>query len=54
VDQTPRLAARLEIPGMPTLIRFPGREPVDQLVGFPGPRQSKARLNAAAAVTAQT
>jgi thioredoxin 1 len=54
VDQTPRLAARLEIPGVPTLIRFPGREPVDQLVGFPEPRQFKARLDAAAADTAQT
>jgi thioredoxin 1 len=54
VDATPELAACLEITGVPTLMLFRGGEPVDQLVGFPGPRPFKAWLEAAAnpAVTA--
>lgn len=54
VDATPVLASSFEITGVPTLMLFRGGEPVDQLVGFPGPRQFKAWLDAAAnaAVTA--
>jgi len=48
VDRTPGLAGCLEITGVPTLMMFRGGEPVDQLVGFPGPRQFKAWLDQAA------
>lgn len=48
VDETPGLAVGLEITGVPTLILFRGGEPVNQLVGFPGPRQFKAWLDVAA------
>lgn len=54
VDETPGLAAGLEITGVPTLILFRGGEPVDQLVGFPGPRQFKAWLDVAANATVAT
>lgn len=56
VDETPGLAEGLEITGVPTLMLFRGGEPVDQLVGFPGPRQFKAWLDTAAnaAVTSLT
>ena len=54
VDETPDLAACFEITGVPTLMLFRGGEPVDQVVGFPGPRQLEAWLDtvANAAVTA--
>jgi thioredoxin 1 len=54
VDATPVLASSFEITGVPTLMLFRAGEPVDQLVGFPGPRQFKGWLDAAAnaAVTA--
>jgi thioredoxin 1 len=54
VDETPNLAACFEITSVPTLMLFRGGEPVDQVVGFPGPRQLKAWLDQAAnpAVTA--
>ncbi len=52
VDQTPDLAAGLDITSVPTLMLFRGGEPVDQLVGFPGPRQFKAWLDAAAVAVA--
>ena len=54
VDETPGLTAGLDITGVPTLILFRCGEPVDQLVGFPGPHQLKAGLVTAAnaAVTA--
>ncbi len=48
VDQMPVLASSFEITGVPTLMLFRGGEPVDQLVGFPGPRQFKAWLDKAA------
>ncbi len=48
VDKTPVLASSFEITGVPTLMLFRGGEPVDQLVGFPGPRQFKAWLDKAA------
>jgi thioredoxin 1 len=54
VDETPELAGCFEIIGVPTLMLFRGGQPVDQVVGFPGPRQFKAWLDKAAntAVTA--
>ncbi len=54
VDDTPNLAARFEITGVPTLVLFRGGEAVDRVVGFPGPRQLKAWLDKAAnaAITA--
>ena len=48
VDQTPGLASCFEITGVPTLTLFRGGEPVEQVVGFPGPRQFKSRLDKAA------
>lgn len=48
VDATPGLATGLEITGVPTLILFRRGKPLDQLVGFPGSRQFKAWLDAAA------
>lgn len=48
VDTTPVLASSFEITGVPTLMLFRSGEPVDQLVGFPGPRQFKAWLDKAA------
>ena len=48
VDDTPNLAARFEITGVPTLVLFRGGEAVDRVVGFPGPRQLKAWLDKAA------
>jgi thioredoxin 1 len=48
VDETPELAACFEITGVPTLMLFRGGEAVDQVVGFPGPRQFKAWLDKAA------
>ena len=48
VDETPELAACFEITGVPTLMLFRGGESVDQVVGFPGPRQLKAWLDKAA------
>jgi thioredoxin len=45
VDETPELAARFEITGVPTLILFRGGEPVDRVVGFPGPRHLKEWLD---------
>jgi thioredoxin 1 len=54
VDETPILAACFEITSVPTLVLFRDGEPVDQVVGFPGPRQLKESLDQAAnpAVTA--
>jgi thioredoxin 1 len=54
VDETPVLASSFDITGVPTLMLFRGGQPVDQVVGFPGPRQFKAWLDKAAnaAVTA--
>jgi len=54
VYETPELAVCFKITGVPTLRLFRGGEPVDQVVGFPGPRQFKAWLDKAAnaAVTA--
>ena len=54
VDETPGLAAGLEITGVPTLMLFRGGEPVDQLVGFPGSRQFQAWLDVAANATVTT
>ncbi|MEI2723150.1 MAG: thioredoxin [Verrucomicrobiota bacterium] len=48
VDATPGLATGLEITGVPTLILFRRGKPLGQLVGFPGSRQFKAWLDAAA------
>jgi thioredoxin 1 len=48
VDETPELAGRYEITGVPTLMLFRGGEAVDQVVGFPGPRQLQAWLDKAA------
>ena len=50
IDQAPTLAGEFEITGVPTLILFRDGEPVDLVVGFPGPRQLRAWL--AQAVTA--
>ena len=47
VDKTPELAASFEITSVPTLILFRDGELVDQVVGFPGPRQFKAWLDKA-------
>ena len=54
MDETPGLAAGLEITGVPTLMLFRGGEPVDQLVGLPGPSELKAWLEAAANATVTT
>jgi thioredoxin 1 len=54
VDQTPDLAARLEVSGVPTLMLFRGGEAVDQVVGFSGLRQLKAWLDKAAVTTVTT
>jgi len=51
VDETPELAACFEITGVPTLMLFRDGEPVDQVVGLPGPRQFKAWLDKAANAT---
>lgn len=48
IDDTPALAGEYEITGVPTLILFHDGEVVDQMVGFPGPRQFKAWLEKAA------
>jgi thioredoxin len=48
VDVSPDLAGCFEITGVPTLMLFRDGEPVDQVVGFPGPRQLKAWLDHAA------
>ena len=56
VDETSELAARFKITGVPALLLFRGGAAVDQIVGFPGPRQFKAWLDQAAnaAITAST
>jgi thioredoxin 1 len=51
IDEAAMLAGEYEITGVPTLMMFRGGEPVDQVVGFPGPRQLKAWLDQAATVT---
>ena len=48
VDDAPSLASEYEITGVPTLMLFRAGEPVDQVVGFSGPRQLKAWLDKAA------
>jgi thioredoxin 1 len=47
VDNAPELSADHEITGVPTLMLFRGGKVVDQVVGFPGPRQLKAWLDKA-------
>jgi thioredoxin 1 len=56
VDETPELAARFGITGVPTLMLFRGGAAADRVVGFPGPRPFKAWLDQAAnaAVAAST
>ena len=51
VDDTPELAASLEVTGVPTLMLFRGGKAVDQVVGFSGLRQLKAWLDKAANTT---
>jgi thioredoxin 1 len=51
VDETPELAAALQITGVPTLMLFRDGKPVDSLVGFPGPRGLKLWLDKAAGPT---
>jgi thioredoxin 1 len=48
VENAATLAGEYEITGVPTLMLFRGGEPVDQVVGFSGPRQLKAWLDKAA------
>ncbi|HUZ06968.1 MAG TPA: thioredoxin [Candidatus Paceibacterota bacterium] len=54
IDDAAALAGEYEISSVPTLMMFRTGEPVDQVVGFSGPRQLKAWLDKAAnpAITA--
>ncbi len=56
VDETPELAARFAVTGVPTLLLFRGGAAADRVVGFPGTRPFKAWLDQAAnaAVAAST
>lgn len=49
VDESPELAARFEITGVPTLLMFGPGELRDRLVGFPSPRALVEKLEALAA-----
>jgi thioredoxin 1 len=50
VDAAPELSADHWITGVPTLMLFRDGKAVDQVVGFPGPRQLKAWLDKAASL----
>lgn len=49
VDEAPRLAARYDITGVPTLMLFRGTLILDTFVGIPNPRRLVARLEEVAA-----
>lgn len=50
VDESPNLANRFQITGVPALILFNRGQPVDGMVGFAPPNQLKAWLEQAAGV----
>jgi thioredoxin 1 len=54
VDETPQLAARFRIEGVPTLLLFRNGNYVDEMVGFPGLRALKLWLDRAAETVAST
>lgn len=51
VDETQELASLFQIEGVPTLMLFRAGKPVDNVVGFPGPRALKLWLDKAADAT---
>ena len=51
IDLAPTLTGEYEITGVPKLRLLRGGEAVDQVVGFPGPRQLKGWLDKAANAT---
>ncbi len=54
VDAAPEIAARYEITGVPTLLLLHQGAVRDVIVGFPGPRELSAKLEALAAVSGVT
>jgi thioredoxin 1 len=53
VDDSPGLASRYDISGVPTLMLFREGRPVDSIVGLAAPKQLKAWLEKAAPATPQ-
>ena len=50
IDDAPEIAARFEITGVPTLLLMCEGEVRDVMVGFPGPQELLAKLEALAAL----
>jgi len=53
VDETPGLASRFEITGVPTLLFFKNGEVCDRVIGLASPRTLLMKLEALAAKTAE-